>query len=190
MNLSILEKILLILKFFTSSFLGIELFLLVLLFSCFIFLNMKFRNMKVRYALPLFLALSIFVVVIIFHGFALSSIKSFIKSLMYYYYFPNMALYFVIVLVITIIFIYTLLTRRLKKRKKIINYSFFIPIYTCFIGLVGYVSLYNIPLVLNDSMYKYDTVLSFVQISNLCALLWITVTAFYYLYKYFKKKFN
>ena len=190
MNLSILQKIVLILKFFMSSFLGIELFLLVLLFSCFIFLNMKFRNMKVRYALPIFLVLTMLIVIFMFNGYALSSIRSFTKSIMYYYYFPNMALYFMIVLAITGIFIYTLLTRKIKKKKKIINYCFFIPIYLCFIGLVGYVSINNIPLVLDDSIYKYDAVLSFVQISNLCTLIWFVVTIFYYLYRYFKKKFN
>ena len=39
-------------------------------------------------------------------------------------------------------------------------------------------------------LYQNDTILSVVQVSNFLFVLWILITIFYYLYKYFKKKFD
>ena len=40
------------------------------------------------------------------------------------------------------------------------------------------------------TLYQNDTILSIVQVSNFIFVLWILITAFYYLYKYFKKKYD
>ena len=40
------------------------------------------------------------------------------------------------------------------------------------------------------TLYQNDTILSIVQVSNFIFVLWILITMFYYLYKYFKKKFD
>ena len=40
------------------------------------------------------------------------------------------------------------------------------------------------------NLYKNDTILSLIQISNFLFLVWIIFTGFYHLYKYFKKRFD
>jgi len=39
-------------------------------------------------------------------------------------------------------------------------------------------------------LYENDTILSIVQVSNFILLIWLLYTGFYYLYKYFKKKYD
>jgi hypothetical protein len=39
-------------------------------------------------------------------------------------------------------------------------------------------------------LYQNNTILSFVQVSNLILLIWLLFTGFYWLYRYFKKKYD
>ena len=190
MNLSFIEKIGIILKYFTSSFLSIEIFLIVFSLFLFVFLNIKYNDKRVKILIPTILVGILFIIFVYYNSFAIKCFDSFIKSLMYYYYFPNIALYYVIVLFITILFIYTLLNKKIDNKKKIFNYIFFSLVYLMFLELIGYVSINNITLVLGNGLYKNDVILSLIQISNLITLIWIIVTIFYYLYNYFKKKFD
>ena len=188
MELSILGKIFLILKYFTSSFLGIELFLIVLFLFIFLMLNIKRKNIIVKYAVPIVLVLILFFISGGFHEFVKISIDSFIKYIMNYYYFPNMAVYYITIVVITIIFIYTILNEKMDKIKKIINYISFSRIFLMFIGLTSFFIKNDIALEMNNNIYANDIVLAFVQITNFIVLIWLLITFFYYLYKYFKKK--
>ena len=40
------------------------------------------------------------------------------------------------------------------------------------------------------ALYKNDTILSFVQVSNLLLVIWLLFTGFYHLYLFFKKKYD
>ena len=48
----------------------------------------------------------------------------------------------------------------------------------------------GVDLMETTELYKNDTILSIVQISNLLLVIWLVVTGFYYLYRYFKKRFD
>ena len=189
MELSILEKAYLVLKYFASSFLGIELFLVALLLFLFLFLNIKYDDNKVKIVTPIFLVMILLFISGGFHLYVKESIDAFIKYIIRYYYFPNMAIYYITVLVVTILFIYTILSN-LSKIKKIINYISFSLIYLNFIGLASFLIEEGIELTLDSTVYQYDLVAAFVNVSNLILLLWILITFFYYLYNYFKKKFD
>ena len=190
MELSILEKAYLVLKYFASSFLGIELFLVALLLFLFLFLNIKYDDNKVKIAVPIFLVMILLFISGGFHSYVKTSIDSFIKYIIRYYYFPNMAIYYITVLVVTGMFIYTVLSLKLPKIKKIINYISFSLIYLNFIGLASFLIDEGIELTVDSTVYQYDLVTSFVNVSNLILLIWILITFFYYLYNYFKKKFD
>lgn len=190
MNLSILEKISLVFGYFTSSFLGIEMFIVVLLLFLFSIFNIYKNNSLVKIFLPIFICAVLLFISGGFHTYVMESINSFIKSIMSYYYFPSMAFYYILIVVVSILFVFTILRDSVPKIKKIINYVFFSIIYLCFLGLVSYVVYEGIGLSLDFSIYQDDLILSFVQLSNLLLLFWIIVTIFWYLYLFFKKKFD
>ena len=48
----------------------------------------------------------------------------------------------------------------------------------------------NIDLSVVNELYKNDTILSFVQISNMVFFLWIEYTALYYFYKFLESKLD
>lgn len=56
-----------------------------------------------------------------------------------------------------------------------------------FIALAAYDS---VDLVDVTNLYQNDTILSLVQVSNFLLVIWLFFTGFYYLYKYFKKKYD
>lgn len=190
MSLSILDKILLILKYFISSFLGIELFLIVLLLFVFLILNIKKNNNLVKIIIPIILVLILLFISGGFHSYVVSSINYFIKKIMMYYYFPSVFLYYIIMLFVTVIFIFTILRDSIPRFKRIINYVFFSIMYLLFLGFFSNVISNKIELVLGNSIYADDLSLAFIQISNFVFLIWILFTLFYYFYIYLKKKFD
>lgn len=190
MNLSILDKILLILKYFMSSFLGIEMFLVVLLLFLFLVLNIKKNNSLVKIIIPIILVAIFLFISGGFHTYVVASIHYFIKKIMTYYYFPSIALYYIIILVVTVIFIYTILRDKMNQIKKVFNYILFSLIYVLFLGFSSYIIYHKMELLLDYSIYNDPLCLSFIQVSNVLFLLWGLVTVFYYLYFYFRKKFD
>lgn len=190
MNLSILDKIILILKYFVSSFLGIEMFLVGSLLFVFLVLNIKKNNPLVKIIISI-----IFVCILLFisggfHSYVEDSIHAFLKGIMTYYYFPSITFYYIIILIVTFLLIYTILNDHMNKIKRIINYFFFFMMYLFFLGFFSNVIYLQMELSLDKSIYNDPLSLAFIQISNLVFLFWIIVTIFYYLYRYFRKKFD
>lgn len=190
MNLSILDKIVLILKYFISSFLGIEMFLVALILFLFLILNIKNNKPLVKIIIS-----AIFVSILLFisggfHSYVKDSIRAFLKGIMSYYYFPSIAFYYIIVLVVTVLLIYTILNDGMPKIKRIVNYSFFFIMYLFFLGFFSNVIYLQLELSLDKNIYNDQLSLAFVQLSNFVFLFWIICTVFYYLYHYFKKKFD
>ena len=190
MYLSIIDKIILIIKYFFSSFLGIEMFVLGLLIFLFLTLNLKYKNYIVKIGISILLISIMLFISGGFHSYVSDSINSFIKLIMNYYYFPSLALYYIMVLIAVIILICTVINDNISNIKRIINYSFLSIFFMFFIGLVSYLVNEKIKFTLDYSIYKDDLVLSFIQVSNFIFLIWIIITCFWYLYKYFKRKFD
>lgn len=190
MNLSILDKIMAIFKYFASSFLGIELCFIILLCFLFLLFNIKRKNNIVKVVIPLFFVSILLFISGGFHNYAKESIHHFVKFFMQYYYFPSMSLYYISIVGVTILLIYTILKDEMPKIKRITNYVFFSIIYLCFLGVMSYVIQGNISLTLDASIYADDLILSFIQISNFILFLWLIFTLFYYLYCCFKRKFD
>ncbi len=190
MNLSLFGKIGLIIKYIFSSFLSLEIFSISLLLFIILVLNQKKNNFVTQ-----LVAISIFIgfilgIFISYTTYVKTCFDSFIKAVMSYIYFPSTIVYFFIMLFVTIFVLYTLCSKKLSNFKKIFNYAIFSILYLffmCFLSLSAYdmVDLLNI-----STLYKNDTILSLVQISNLLLVIWILFTGFYYLFIYFKKKYD
>ena len=190
MNLSFIDKLGLILNYFISSFLGIEMFLVILILFIFLMLNLKKNNIIIKICVPCFIICILLFISGGFHGYVVSCIDGFIKKLMNYYYFPSIMLYYILILVVTFLFIYTIINDNINKIKKIINYIFFSFIYLCFLGLFSYIISNGIVLTLDYSLYRDEFILSFIQVSNLVLFIWVLITLFIYFYKYLKKRFD
>lgn len=190
MNLSILDKIVLILKYFVSSFLGIEMFLVALILFLFLILNIKKNRPLVKIIISI-----IFVAILLFisggfHSYVKDSIRAFLKGLMTYYYFPSISFYYIIVLGVTVLLIYTILNDGMSKVKRIGNYIFFFIMYLFFLGFFSNVIYLQMELSLDKNVYNDPLSLAFVQLSNFVFLFWIGWTIFYYVYLYLRKKFD
>ncbi len=190
MDLSIIDKILLIFKYFFSSFLGIEILLIGVLLLVFLILNIKRNVLIVKISIPIILIIIMLFISGGFHNYVMESIDACIKFIMNYYYFPSMALYYILSLIVVIVLIVTLLNDKIDIIKKYINYIFLSLFFILFLGVISYIINNNIELVLDYSIYENDLVLSFIQISNFIFFIWLLITCFWYLYKYFKKKFD
>ncbi len=109
MYLSIIDKFILVIKYFFSSFLGIEMFIVSLLIFLFLLFNLKYKNSIVKIGISILLVVIMLFISGGFHTYVKDSINSFIKLIMNYYYFPSLALYYIIALISIIILIYTII---------------------------------------------------------------------------------
>ena len=190
MNLSLIGKFGLILKFIFSSFLSIEMFAISLLLFVILVLNLKKNNYIVQLvAIAIFFGF-IIGIFISYTTYVQTCIDSFVKSIMNYIYFPSTIAYFFIILFTTSIPIYTIFSRKLTKFKKIFNFSFFCIMYFLFMGFLSLSAYDMIDLLDKTKLYENDTILSFVQISNLLIVVWLIYTGFYHLYIFFKKRYD
>ncbi len=181
MEMTVIDKIVLIFKYTISSFMGIELFLLSLLLFLFTILNIK-KNNKIVKIISIILCLGFLIgLMIAYRSYAMQSIDSLIQMLLSYLYFPSMVVYFFIILTTTIAFIFTILSKKMGKIKKIIN---------CIILSISLATKNGIDLSVVNELYKNETILSFIQISNIIFFLWVEYTCLYHFYKFLEKKFD
>jgi len=190
MNLSILDKIITVFKYIFSSFLSIELFIFSILLFIFLIINFKKKDKFVQ-----ILIIGIYVgfllgIVISYSIYVKGCIDSFVKAIMNYIYFPSTIVYFFIIIFVTILLFYTVYSKKLSDFKKIVNFTVFSILYFFFTSFVALATQDGVDLIDVVTLYKNDTILSIVQISNFLLLIWLLFTGFYYLYKYFKKKFD
>ncbi len=190
MNLSIIDKLVTVFKYIFSSFLSIELFILSITLFAFLIFNFKKKNKYVQ-----ILIIGIYVgfllgIVISYSMYVKGCIDSFVKAIMNYIYFPSTIMYFFIILLVTGLLFYTVFSKKLSDFKKIFNYSIFSILYYFFTSFVALAAQDGVDLINVTDLYKNDTILSIVQVSNFILLIWLIFTGFYYLYKYFKKRFD
>ena len=105
-DLSLFDRLKIVLKYFTSSFMSIELIVIVLCLFLFLFFNLKRNKKSVNIFVPVVVLLFLAFVSMGFHEYAIAAINEVVKFLINYYYFPSMSFYFVIMLFTTIYLIY------------------------------------------------------------------------------------
>ena len=189
MFLSLIEKIGLVIKNAFSSFMGIEMFLIILLLFLFLVLNIKRNNKIVKWSFVISVIAFMAVIIVMNFDYAIYSIDYLLKAIMKYIYFPSTVVYFLIV-VLSLVFILISNFSKMPYYKKVLDISFFSIIYFLFFNFITAIGQYKLDLADKVSLYSNNLVLSIVQISNLVFLIWIIVILFYNLYNYFKKKYD
>lgn len=190
MDLSILEKIVLIFKTMFSSFLGIEVFILCFLLFLLLSLNISRKNKFINFAIAFVFFGFIFVLIGFNFEYAIYCLDKVLKLLMNYIYFPSPVVYFYMELFAVGILFYTIFSNKLSKFKKIVNYSFFSSFTLLFILFISLLSYNKINLLNIVDLYKDSSILSVVQGGNFLFVIWFIFTLFYNLYVYFQNKFD
>lgn len=190
MELTIFDKLAYIFKYITSSFLGIEIFILSILLFLFTVLNIKKDNKIVKISSSILCLGFLIGIVISYHNYALYCIDSFIKLFLSYLYFPSMVTYFFMMIMTTIALIITIFSSRMSKSKRIINSVALSALYLSFMCVAALAITNNLDLSVAKELYQNDTLLSFIQISNLIFSFWVEYTLLYYLYKFLEYKLD
>lgn len=190
MELTIFDKLAYIFKYITSSFLGIEIFILSILLFLFTVLNIK-KNNKIVKIVSSILCLGFLIgIAISYHSYALYCIDSFIKVFLSYLYFPSMVTYFFMMIITTGALIVTILSNKMSKSKRIINSIALSILYLCFMCVAALAITNHLDLSVAKELYQNDTLLAFIQISNLIFSFWVEYTCLYYLYKFLEYKLD
>ena len=190
MNLSLLGKIGTIFHYIFSSFLSIEMFILSLLLFVILVVNLKRNNRLVQMiAIGVYMGFVIGIF-ISYTTYVQSCIDSFVKAIMNYIYFPSTIAYFFIILFVTIMILNTLFKKNISFFKKVFNYLFFSILYFFFMSFIALAAYDGADLLDLSVLYQNDTILSLVQVSNFILLIWLLYTGFYWLFIYFKKKYD
>lgn len=189
-DLTLIQKLKLVFKYFFSSFMSIELLIIVLCIFLFLFFNLKRNKTVVNIFIPIIILLFIAFMAMGFHEYTVSAVEEIIKLIMHYYYFPSMSFYFVIIIFTTIYLIKTVYSEKVSKKFKIFNYIFSFILFSFFVGLFSYVISNGIGLSTDYSIYKDAYILSFIQISNLIFVIWLFILGIIKLYTYFKRKYD
>lgn len=190
MEFGLLEKMKIIFELLFSSFMSIEILIFFLLLFLLLIFNIKIKNKIVPIALSVVCISLMLSFMIGFSSYTITCVDSFIMKVMDYYYFPSTVVFFFICLFMIGVFIYTLFSKKLNTLKKVINYLcsivvfLFFSLFTC-IAIVNKLDLAD-----QIALYENKQIITVVQVSNLVVLFWIIVTVFYYLYLFFKKKFD
>ncbi len=191
MDMSLFEKIVVVFKNMFSSFISIEILLIILLFFGLLFLNLKGDNKYYKYyKYGSFIIFALFFVglFIAYFKYVGKCATELIKVLLNLLYFPNIAVYFTYVLLVTVFLIYILISKKVNiiiKRITIIVTGILYLFYSNVIALIGY---NNIDVFDKASVYSNDIVLSFIQISDLILLIWIIFIIGYLLFLLFRRE--
>ena len=190
MNLSLMEKFKIIFHYTFSSFLSIEMFILSLLLFFVFIINLKRKNMIVQLsAIGIYLGFVIGIL-ISYTSYVQTCVHSFMKLLANYIYFPSTIVYFFMMSCVSIMIIWTLYSKKLTILKKIVNYFFFSIFTFFFMSFIALATYDAVDLLDITTLYQNNIILALVQMSNFILLIWLLFTGFYWLFKYFKKKFD
>ncbi len=190
MFMSFLEKLQLVFQYAFSSFLEMSLLLLTLLFFVLLSLNIKYKKKIINYAAVAVMTLFIGIVILLNKEYAMYCVDFLLKGIMEYIYFPSTVIYFTIIFVVTILSVITVVNDKLTLFKKIINYLCFGMLYFLFFSFMGEVIHSGVSLADKSQLYTNNLVLALVQISNFIFIGWLIYTGFWYLFRYFKKKYD
>ncbi len=190
MNLSLIGKIGVLFKYIFSSFLAIEMFIISLLLFFILLFNLR-KNNKIVQIIAIGIYIGFLIGIMISYGdYAKLCLDSFIKAIMNYIYFPSTIAYFFIIIFVTAMILRTVFSTKMTTFKKGVNYFFFSILYFLFMSFMALASYSGVDLINVVDLYKNETILAIVQVSNMLLLFWFIFTLFYELYKYFKKNFD
>lgn len=190
MNMSLIEKINEIFKYMFSSVLTTSIFCGSCILLIVLLANMKF---KVKYINVIAIGIYMGFMLGILFGYSdyvKLCFNAFVKMILNFIYFPSPFAYFIVFVIITFFMIKTLFSNNISSLKKIINYIFFSILYLFFMLFIvltinSGVDIYDVV-----SLYKNDTVLAVVQISDLIFAIWIIISLFYKFYSYLEERIN
>ena len=86
--------------------------------------------------------------------------------------------------------IVTILSNKMSKSKRIINSIALSILYLCFMCVAALAISNHLDLSVAKELYQNDTLLAFIQISNLIFSFWVEYTCLYYLYKFLEYKLD
>lgn len=188
--MSFWEKLVLVFKYMFSSFLSIEIFILSLLLLFILIFNLKRKNHFVQIiALGIYLGFLIGIM-ISYHDYVQLCTDRFVKAVMNYIYFPSTVVYFFIIVFVTICMLISVFSKSMTNLKKCINYIFFSLLYFFFMSFIALASYSGVNLANTVDLYQDPVILSIVQASNFVFVIWAIFTFFYWLYSFYRKKFD
>ncbi len=190
MDLGLFDKMKIIFQLLFSSFMSIEIVLFFLLLFLLLVFNVKIKNKLVPIILSIFLVIGIIVFCFVFSSYAITCLDSFIMKIMDYYYFPSTIVYFFIFLFMVSVCFITIFSKKMKPMKKVFNYCCSIIVFLLFSMFIVLAVYSKIDFADTVALYQNNQILTLVQVSNLIVLFWFVVSCFYYLYLFFKKKFD
>ena len=190
MDLGLFDKMKIIFQLLFSSFMSIEIVLFFLLLFLLLVFNVKIKNKLVPIILSIFLVIGIIVFCFVFSSYAITCLDSFIMKIMDYYYFPSTIVYFFIFLFMVSVCFITMFCKKMKPMKKVFNYCCSIIVFLLFSMFIVLAVYSKIDFADTVALYQNNQILTLVQVSNLIVLFWFVVSCFYYLYLFFKKKFD
>ena len=190
MDLGLFDKMKIIVQLLFSSFMSIEIVLFFLLLFLVLVFNVKIKNKIVPIVLAIFIVSGISVFCFIFSSYAITCLDSFIMKIMDYYYFPSTIVYFFIFLFMVAVCFITMFSKKMKPMKKVFNYCCSIIVFLLFSMFIVLAVYSKIDFADTVLLYQNNQILTLVQVSNLVTLFWVVVSCFYYLYLFFKKKFD
>ena len=191
MDMSLFEKIIVVFKNMFSSFMSIEILLIILLFFGLLFINVRENNKYYKYYKYGSLIIFALFFVGLFAGYfkyvgkcATELIKIFLNML----YFPTVALYFTYTLFVTIFLIYILISKKVNIIIKRIAIVVSGVLYLFYVNVIALITYNGINVSDKAAIYSNDTILSFIQVSNLILLIWIIFIIGYFLFLLFKRE--
>ena len=93
-DLSLFDRLKIVLKYFTSSFMSIELIVIVLCLFLFLFFNLKRNKKSVNIFVPVVVLLFLAFVSMGFHEYAIAAINEVVKFLINVFLFRNYVIYY------------------------------------------------------------------------------------------------
>lgn len=190
MELDLFVKMKIILKLLFSSFMSIEIVLFFLLLLLLLLVNLKIKNKMTSVIISLAFIIGVFVFSFFFSSYTIQCLDSFIIQVMNYYYFPSTIVYFFIFLFMLFVCIFTIWSKRMGLVKRVFNYCCSILTFLLFSIFIMLAVQGKIDMADTISLYKNRQILSVVQVSNLVVLFWAVISFFYYLYIFFRRKFD
>lgn len=163
MDLNIIDKITLFFKLNFNSFLAIEELLIFIIILSFLFINLKYKNNKVKIFIPFLLLFIVSLAMFLYGSSILYVLEEIVKGIIYAIYFPNIIFYIITVIISFSIMIYTILSNRLTNKEKIINYLLCgIHLYLFILFITNCLDL-NVSLIRPSKIYKHDELYVLVQ---------------------------
>lgn len=188
--MSLIDKLKTVIQAAFSSFMSIEILVGCILLLLLLIINHKIHNKFVLRGICLLFMGLVMTFVICFWSYIQICFDTFILKVLNYIYFPSTIVYFFLVVFCLFIFLYSMFSRKLSHFKKIFNYIIMILMLYCFSLFIAFSVTNHIDLADKVSLYRNNTILALVQISNLLFVGWGIFTGFYQLYLYFKRKFD